>query len=104
MNIWIVIIITGIINYLTRLGSVLIFNPKKIGKNTKQVLNFVPSAVFPAIIFPAVFFDNSGTFVEFNDPKVVSILIAFMIGFITKNLVITILSGLSIYWVIIFLI
>ena len=78
MNIWIVIIITGIINYLTRLGSVLIFNPKKIGKNTKQVLNFVPSAVFPAIIFPAIFLNHEGGLVDMSDPKVIAISIAFL--------------------------
>ena len=98
MNIWISIIIAGLINYLTRLFSVLAINPKKINKKTKQVLTFVPSAVFPAIIFPAVFFNQEGNLVEFNDPKVVSIFIAFIIGIVSKNLIITILSGLLIFW------
>ncbi|SVD51054.1 uncharacterized protein METZ01_LOCUS403908, partial [marine metagenome] len=26
----------------------------------REVLSYVPSAIFPAIIFPAVFLDNSG--------------------------------------------
>ena len=53
MSIWISIIITGIINYLTRLGSVLLIKPQKLNNTLKIVLNYVPSAVFPAIIFPA---------------------------------------------------
>ena len=57
MSIWISIIVAGLINYFTRLGSVLIINPKRMSEKTKQVLNYVPSAVFPAIIFPAVFLD-----------------------------------------------
>ena len=104
MSIWISIIIAGIINYLTRLGSVLAINPKKMSDKTKQTLNYVPSAVFPAIIFPAVFLIQENQLVQFNDPKVFAIIIAFFIGIFTKNLIITILSGLITFWIIIFLI
>ena len=103
MSIWFSIILAGIINYLTRLGSVLIINPKKLNNKTKQVLSYVPSAVFPAIIFPAVFLNQQGMLVEINDPKVIAISIAFLIGIISKNLILTILSGLISFWIIIFL-
>ena len=102
MSIWISIIIAGLINYLTRIGSVLMINPKKMNQITKQVLNYVPSAVFPAIIFPAVFLSNEGNLVEFNDPKVIAISIAFLFGIFTKNLILTIISGLTSFWIIIF--
>ena len=104
MIIWISIILAGLINYLTRLGSVLIINPKKMNNTTKQILNYVPSAVFPAIIFPAVFLNQDGNLVEINDPKVLAIFIAFSIGIMSKNLIVTILSGLISFWIIIFLI
>ena len=38
MSIWISIIIAGIINYLTRLGSVLAINPKKMSDKTLEVV------------------------------------------------------------------
>ena len=103
MSIWFSITLAGIINYLTRLGSVLIINPKKLNNKTKQVLSYVPSAVFPAIIFPAVFLNQQGMLVEINDPKVIAISIAFLIGILSKNLILTILSGLISFWIIIFL-
>jgi len=102
MSIWFSIILAGIINYLTRLGSVLIINPKKLNDKTKKVLSYVPSAVFPAIIFPAVFLNQQGMLVEINDPKVIAITIAFLIGILSKNLILTILSGLISFWIIIF--
>ena len=104
MSIWFSIIFAGLINYLTRLGSILIIKPKKMNHMTKQVLNYVPSAVFPAIIFPAVFLNQEGSLVEINDPKVIAIFIAFSIGILSRNLIITILSGLISFWAIIFLI
>ena len=102
MSMWISIFIAGIINYLTRLGSVLLIKPQKLNKTTKELLSFVPSAVFPAIIFPAVFLDNTGLFVELNDPKIIATIIAFIIGFISRNLILTISVGLISYWLLIF--
>ena len=49
---------------------VAIINRNMLSDNIKKVLNYVPSAVFPAIIFPGVFFNDYGTFVELNDPKI----------------------------------
>ena len=103
MSIWISIIVAGLINYLTRLTSVLLINPTKLSKKTKYVLTYVPSAVFPAIIFPAIFLNQENNLVELTNPKVIAISIAFLIGIISKNLIITILAGLISFWIIIFL-
>ena len=102
MNIWISIIVAGLINYLTRLGSVLLIKPQKLNSTLKIVLNYVPSAVFPAIIFPAVLLDASGLLVEFNDPKVIATIIACLTGLLSKNLTLTIFTGLISYWIILF--
>lgn len=99
MNIWLPLIIAGIINYLTRLISVLFINPKKFNRSTKNLLTYVPSAVFPAIIFPAVFFNDYGNFVNFTDPKIFGSIIAILVGFFSKNIIITIISGISAYWI-----
>ena len=102
MSIWISIIVAGLINYLTRLSLVLLIKPQKLNSTLKIVLNYVPSAVFPAIIFPAVFLDSTGILVEFNDPKVIATLIAFLTGILSKNLILTIFTGLISYWIIIY--
>ena len=99
MNIWISIIVTGLINYLTRLGSVLLIKPRKLNNTLQIILNYVPSAVFPAIIFPLVFLDSFGQLVEPNDPKVIATIIAFFSGILFKNLTYTIFTGLISYWI-----
>ena len=102
MNIWISIIVAGLINYLTRLGSVLIINPKKMNSITKQVLNYVPSVVCPSIIFPGVLLNDYGTLVAISDPKIYGALTAILIGYFSKNVILTIISGLLSYWFLIF--
>jgi len=103
MTLWISIIIAGIINYLSRLGSVLLIKPEKLSTKTKLILSYVPSAVFPAIIFPAVFLNESNSIVEINDPKIIAFAAAIIIGYFTKNIILTIITGLIIYWITIFL-
>ena len=103
MNIWISIIIAGVINYLSRLGSVLLIKPERLNENTKKILSYVPSAVFPAIIFPAVFLNESNTIVQINDPKIIGFCVAIVIGYISKNIIFTIIAGLISYWIVIFL-
>ena len=70
----------------------------------REVLSFVPSAIFPAIIFPAIFLDNSGEFQLENNPKIVAAIIAMLIGIISKNIIATIISGLASYWFLIFVV
>ena len=103
MNIWISIIIAGVINYLSRLGSVLLIKPERLNENTKKILSYVPSAVFPAIIFPAVFLNESNTIVQFNDPKIIGFIVSIIIGYFSKSIITTIISGLLSYWLVIFL-
>ena len=70
----------------------------------REILSFVPSAIFPAIIFPAIFLDNSGGFQLENNPKIMAAIIAMLIGIISQNIIATIISGLASYWFLIFMV
>ena len=70
----------------------------------REILSFVPSAIFPAIIFPAIFLNNSGDFQLENNPKIMAAIIAMLIGIISQNIIATIISGLASYWFLIFVI
>ena len=45
----------------------------------REVLSYVPSAIFPAIIFPAIFLDSQGSILIANNPKIMAALIATII-------------------------
>ena len=70
----------------------------------REVLSYVPSAIFPAIIFPAIFLDNAGSFILEDNPKIIAAIIATIIGIISRSIIATIFSGLTSYWFIIFVI
>ena len=79
-------------------------NRDMLGDKIKAVLEYVPSAVFPAIIFPAIFINDFGSFVEINDPKIFGAIVAVIVGYFSKNIIATILTGLLSYWFLIFVI
>ena len=101
---WFSIIVSGIVTYFSRMAMIALIDREMLGTKVKEVLNYVPAAVFPAIIFPGVFFNDLGLIVEITDPKIYGALIALIVGFFSKNVIATILSGLLSYWFIIFLI
>ena len=70
----------------------------------RQVLSYVPSAIFPAIIFPAIFLDNSGSFLIEDNPKIIAAIIATLIGIFSRSIIATIFSGLASYWFLIFIV
>ena len=100
---WLSILIAGIITYFMRMTMVALIDRDLLGERVKAVLAYVPSAVFPAIIFPGIFINETGTFIEMNDPKIFGSLVAILVGYFSRSVIATILSGLFSYWIIIFL-
>ena len=100
---WVIVFISGLITYFLRYSMISLIKKDMLSERTRALLGYVPSAVFPALIFPAVLLENSGSFVSYDDPKVIAILIAMVVGYFSKKIVITILAGLISYWIIIFL-
>ena len=70
----------------------------------REVLSYVPSAIFPAIIFPAIFLDDFGILQLENNPKILAAAIAMIIGILSRNIIATIFSGLASYWFLIFVV
>mgnify|MGYP001322466514 CR=1 FL=1 len=101
---WLSIIIAGVLTYLTRMTMIVLVRRDMLGAKFKAVLEYVPSAVFPAIIFPAIFINDYGLFVEINDPKIFGAIVAVIVGYFSKNIISTILAGLLSYWFLIFVV
>jgi branched-subunit amino acid transport protein len=101
---WLSIIIAGLLTYFTRMAMIALVGREMLSDRVKEVLAYVPSAVFPAIIFPAIFINDNGMFVQINDPKIFAAIIAIIVGYFSKSIISTILAGLFSYWLLVFLI
>ena len=103
MNSWILIFYCGLITFFTRFSMIALLKKEMFNNRIREILSFVPSAIFPAIIFPAIFLDNTGSLIIEDNPKIFAAFIAVLIGVISKNILATIFSGLTAYWILIFI-
>ena len=99
---WSTIIYCGIITYLTRFSMIFLLKKDILSDKVKKVLSFVPAAIFPAIIFPPIFLDNDGFLDLENNPKILAAIFAIIVGYFSKNVIATIVAGLTSYWFLIF--
>ena len=104
MSNWLLIICCGLITFSTRFSMIALLKKEMFNERIREILSFVPSAIFPAIIFPAIFLDNSGDFQLENNPKIMAAIIAMLIGIVSQNIIATIISGLASYWFLIFVV
>ena len=101
---WSLIIYCGIITFFSRYLMIAILKKEMFTDRIRDILSYVPSAIFPAIIFPAIFLDVTGDILIENNPKIFAAIIAMIIGLLSKNVLATIFSGLISYWFFIFII
>ena len=101
---WTSIFIAGFITYFTRMAMIALVGKEMLSERVKEVLAYVPSAVFPAIIFPAIFINETGLFQIEENPKILAAIIAMVIGILSRSIIATIFSGLASYWFLIFVV
>ena len=104
MNNWALIIYCGLITYLTRFSMIALIKKEMFNDRIREVLSYVPSAIFPAIIFPAIFLNNTASFQLEDNPKIIAAIIATIIGIFSRSIIATIFSGLASYWLLIFVV
>ena len=104
MSNWTLIICCGLITYLTRFTMIALIKKEMFNDRIREILSFVPSAIFPAIIFPAIFINETGLFQIEENPKILAGIIAMMIGILSRSIIATIFSGLASYWFLIFVV
>ena len=83
MSDWALIVSCGIITFLTRFSMIALLKKEMFNDRARQVLSYVPTAIFPAIIFPAIFLDDTGLIQIENNPKILAAVIAMIIGIMT---------------------
>ena len=104
MTEWALIFGCGLITFLTRFSMVALLKKEMFNERVREVLSYVPTAIFPAIIFPAIFLDNFGSILIEDNPKILAAVIATGVGIFTRNTIATIFSGLASYWFLIFVV
>ena len=94
MNIWLVMLIGGLITFGMRFSFIFLFGKFHIPETVRKALHYVPPAVLSAIVFPELFLPNGTLNLSFGNSRLLAGLLAMVIAWFTKNTLITILVGM----------
>jgi branched-subunit amino acid transport protein len=94
MNLWLTMILAGVITYAIRLSFILVFGRMEVPATLRRALRFVPPAVLTAIIFPELLFIDNTVDLSIGNARLIAGLLAAFVAWRTKNVFLTILAGM----------
>jgi branched-subunit amino acid transport protein len=104
LNLWLILIVGGLGTYLLRLSFILIFQHFKMPDFMERILRLVPPAVFSAIVLPELLVRDGSVQFSVSNLRLIAGLLAAVIALKTRNVLVTIASGMVILWLLQFVV
>jgi branched-subunit amino acid transport protein len=95
MNIWLILLATGLVTYGIRLSLIVLYGRHEMPAPLQQALRYVPPAVLSAIIFPEVLLPGGNLMISLENPRLLAGVLAAWVAWRTKNVVLTIVVGMG---------
>jgi len=95
MTLWITILAAGLITYGIRLSFILTLEHIKIPGWFSRGLRYVPPAVLSAIIVPELANWNGGINLTIYNPQIIAGIVAVLVAWRSRNVVLTLAAGLA---------
>jgi branched chain amino acid efflux pump len=96
LTLWAVIVIVGVLNYLSRLSFIAIFARRSMPPMLARALKYVPAAMLTALVLPMVV--STPSLSSLVSPRVIAALLAGVVGFVTRNTLATVAAGMGALW------
>ena len=94
MNIWLVMLVGGLITFGMRFSFIYLFGRFEVPETIRKALHYVPPAVLSAIIFPELFLRDGTLNLSFDNHRLLAGLVAILVAWFSKNILITIIAGM----------
>jgi len=97
--IWLVMIASGLMTFAARFSMIGLFRDRELPKFFRQFLAYVAPSVLAAIIIPNVLL-VAGEVALLDNPKIPAFIIAMVAAALTRNVLVTISTGMIALWLI----
>jgi len=94
MNIWLVMLLGGLITFAIRFSFIYLFGKFEIPETIRRALHYVPPAVLSAIFFPELFLPNGTWDVSLGNTRLLAGLVAILVAWFSRNTLVTIVAGM----------
>jgi branched-subunit amino acid transport protein len=99
MNVWLLLIGMGLVTYAIRLSLIVLIGRVDVPPLIQRALRFVPPAVLSAIIFPELLRPGGTLDLSFGNVRLLAGILAALVAWRTKNVLLTIGVGMVALWV-----
>jgi len=97
------IILIGIGTFLFRFSFIYLYGRFELPNWIRRAMRYVPPAVLSALIFPAIVIKDEIIWISPQNPRLIAGIIAIIIAWKTKKLLLTIAIGMALFWLISFI-
>ena len=94
MNIWLVMLIAGLLTFGMRLSFIYLFGRLEVPDTMRRALRFVPPAVLSAIILPELLIPSGHLDFSLGNHRWLAGVAAMLVAWRTRNTLLTILAGM----------
>lgn len=101
--IWVIIICCGLATFAARFLPLSGILPAELPKPVQRAMKFVPVSVLMPIILSGIFVSSEGQIELIDNMRIYAALLAAAVAIVTKNVILTIITGLSCLWALEFL-
>jgi len=98
MNIWLVMFLGGLITFGIRFSFIYLFGRFHIPETVREALHYVPPAVLSALVFPELFFPKNTFDPSLHNNYLLAGILAIVVGWYSKNTLLTIVAGLVVFF------
>jgi len=98
MILWLTILLAGLATFATRLSFIQLYGRRTFPEWLARSLRFVPPAVLTAIIIPELLVHDGGLDLSFGNFRLLAGIIAALVAWRTKNVMLTVLVGMAVLW------
>ncbi len=99
MNYWLIIIAMGLVTFGIRLLPIVLLGRIEIPLVVQRALRFVPPAVLSAIIAPELLMSGGQVNLSLGNARLIAGVLATIVAWRTKNVLLTIAVGMIALWV-----
>lgn len=94
MNIWLIMLVGGLITFGMRYSFIFLFGKFEIPPTMRKALHYVPPAVLSAITVPALVYQSNHFDLSLGNTQLLAGIIAMLVAWYTKNTLLTIIAGM----------
>ncbi len=99
LKIYLVIFLSAVVTFGLRYMPMIFLENQRLAPWLERALRYVPAATLAGLVFPALLLQNNKLVLSLNNDRLIAGLLAAIVAYYTRNVLVTIIFGLVVLWI-----